>query len=130
MNNLDTLLSVSKKMKILYVEDNEIARESTLGLLSNIFTDIVVAVDGQEGLNEFLKDTTGYNLIISDINMPNMNGREMIQRVREIDENVIIFVLTADIEAERKVIKNVNAYLHKPIDFMKLLMELEKNFSS
>jgi len=62
--------------------------------------------------------------------MPNMNGREMIQRVREIDENVIIFVLTADIEAERKVIKNVNAYLHKPIDFMKLLMELEKNFSS
>jgi len=130
MNNLDAILSVSKKMRVLYVEDNEEARESTLGLLSNIFTDIVVAVDGEDGLNTFLKDTTEYNLIISDINMPNMNGREMIQRVREVDENIMIFVLTADIEAERKVIKNVNAYLHKPIDYMKLFIELEKNFSS
>jgi CheY-like chemotaxis protein len=128
MNNLDTVLSISKKLCVLYVEDNEVARESTLGLLNNIFADITVAVDGEEALDKFLKDTTAYDLIISDINMPNMNGREMIQRVREVDESLIIFVLTADIEAEQKVIKNVNAYLRKPIDFMKLLMELEKNF--
>jgi len=128
MESLDAVLKISKKIRLLYVEDNEIARESTLGLLSNIFTDITIAVDGEDGLNKFMQDKIKYDLIISDMNMPNMDGEKMITKIQELDSTINIFVLSAHNEIDKNLIDKVQAYLPKPIDFMKLLKEIKSNF--
>ena len=43
------LMNFARDLQVLYVEDNAQARESTLGLLDNIFTNITTAVNGQDG---------------------------------------------------------------------------------
>ena len=53
MYNLEEIIKSTAGIKLLYVEDNEHARKSTLALLSEFFKDIVVAVDGLDGLNKF-----------------------------------------------------------------------------
>ena len=122
------LVSFSKTLKLLYVEDNENARVSMLKMLKNIFVDIVVAVDGKEGLEKFQKSK--FDLIISDINMPQMNGIEMIEKMREIDEEVPILILSAHDETNYflELIKlGVDGFLLKPINlhqFMKLITKI------
>ena len=128
MHNLNTILNISKNIKLLYVEDDQTTRESTLGLLNNIFTDITLAIDGEEGLKKFSLANIKYDLIISDINIPNMNGKEMINTIQKVDDNIKIFILSAHNEIEPHGIDKVEAYLSKPIDLMKLLKEIENNF--
>ncbi len=90
---VEELLKTSKTIKVLYVEDNETARESTLGMLENFFKDIVVAVDGLDGWEKFQENE--YDLIISDINMPRMNGIEMINEIRKVNHDISILILSA-----------------------------------
>jgi len=129
MQNLDTLLECSQKVRVLYIEDNKTARESTFGLLQNIFKNVTVAVDGEDGLRQFIDNTTAYDLIISDINMPNMDGRELVKKIREIDTDIKIFILSAYSELESNLIEQIEAYLFKPIDFTHLLQEVQKHFA-
>ena len=78
IEKIKELADFSKTIKVLYVEDNVDARESTLNMLENLFNDITIAIDGQDGLDKFSEGK--FDLIISDINMPNMNGIEMISK--------------------------------------------------
>jgi diguanylate cyclase (GGDEF)-like protein len=115
------LVDFTKKLKILYVEDNEEAREAILDLIKNFFNDITVAVDGQDGLSKF-KDGV-FDLVISDIRMPKMDGIEMIVEIRELQPDIPIIVATAHKETELLIdcIKiGVDGYLLKPINFTQL----------
>lgn len=112
------MMELAKKMRVLYVEDNEEARESMVGLLQNIFDDVTIATDGEDGLKKF-RQIDGIDLIITDINMPKMNGMEMVAKVREEDEDVFILILSAHNEAEYFAESNkqrVDGYLYKPLE--------------
>ena len=139
-DKLKELISFSKTLKVLYVEDNEDARNSTLKFLENIFTNITIAVDGKDGLEKFkekkfAKDeilqeqTKDFDLILSDINMPKMNGIEMIEKIRDIDSEIPILILSAHDETNYflDLIKlGVDGFSLKPIvlhQFMKLVMK-------
>jgi len=54
----------------LYVEDEDQIKSITYSLLKNLFKDIYLASDGQEGLDIFLKNKEQIDIIITDINMP------------------------------------------------------------
>lgn len=122
---MQTILHYTKPLKLLYVEDNEEARRFTLELLSRFFDDITVAVDGKNGLTEYLADT--FNLIITDINMPKMGGIEMSTKIREVDDKTPIIVLSAHNEnsfLESAYNIDINEYLSKPLDLKDLISVL------
>ncbi len=121
---LDKIIKIKKSIniKVLYVEDNKDARDETLGLLEQFFNNIDTACDGIDGLEKFKNN--GYDLIITDINMPKMNGIDMIKEIKKIDKRVPIIVITAfnDFEYLMESIKvGVYGYVLKPIDLDQLL---------
>jgi len=123
----NALIELGKDLKVLYVEDNKIARESTQNLLNNFFQNVVVAADGVQGLEEFQKDR--FDLIIADINMPKMNGIDMIEKIRQTDQEIPILITSAYSDSEYFVetIKlGVEGYLLKPIDLEQFTMMLQK----
>ena len=121
--NITELIDFSKTLNVLYVEDNKEARESTLVMLQNFFENITVAENGYEGLEKFkqnkkLKNENQFSIIISDINMPKMNGIEMIKAIREIDNFIDIIIISA--HSEKKYLNeainlSLIGYLYKPI---------------
>ncbi len=105
------------KLSLLYVEDNIDARTSTLLILEQFFQDIDIAVDGQDGFEKF--QSKKYNLIMTDINMPRLNGIEMIRLIRKVDMAVPILVLSAYNEQNfftDGIKAGIEGYLLKPID--------------
>jgi len=88
MNNIEEIIKYSKKLKLLYVEDNLEARESTSIIFEEFFDDIKIAINGQDGFDKFLKYQSDIDIIITDINMPKLNGLEMTKKVRKIDKNI------------------------------------------
>jgi len=119
------LLNISKDIRILYVEDNKDARDTMVVMLKNFFSDITIGVDGEDGLNKFKNSEV--DLILTDINMPKMNGIEMIKEIRKISQKIPIIILTAanqtDISEKTKKCDN-SAYLLKPIKISQLIETL------
>ena len=127
MKNIEELINYTQTLKLLYVEDNKEARESTLLILKEFFSSIVVAINGEDGYEKFQENDI--DLIITDINMPKINGLEMIKKVREIDKDVSILVLSAYNESGffmESIKLGVEGYLLKPIDMDQFLGVLEK----
>ncbi len=125
--DISKLIKFTNTYNLLYVEDNKEARDSMLGLLSNFFTRITVANDGIDGLQKFNIDK--FNLILTDIHMPNMNGSEMITKIREINKDIYIVVLSAYNYSDNNLNFNTNIvddFLVKPIDMNHLINALMK----
>ncbi len=130
MMDINKLVKFTKTLKVLYVEDNAEARESTKMILEEFFDDLVIAVDGEDAWGKFQKEHI--DLIITDINMPRLNGLDMIKKIRQIDKKVFILILSAHKESgyfkETKEI-GVDKIMLKPIEinqFVELLYFLEK----
>ncbi|MEA3491436.1 MAG: EAL domain-containing protein [Campylobacterota bacterium] len=117
MKNIDETIKFSKKLKLLYVEDDSLARESIKMVLEEFFYDVAIATNGEEGLVKFRESSV--DLIITDINMPKLNGLEMIEKIREDDKDIPIMILSAYTELEyftTGIKLGVDGYLLKPFD--------------
>ena len=104
-----------EKLTILIVDDDK-TTTSILNHMLYTYTDhILTASDGVEGLE--LYQTWHPDIILSDINMPRMNGLEMVEQIRKTDENVKIAIFT-DFEKRDILLKaielGVNQFLSKP----------------
>ncbi len=121
LNNILKLKS-QLKVKVLYVEDNDDVRKETLDLLSELFDYIQTASNGLDGLEKFKNEK--FDLVITDINMPKMNGIDMAKEIKKIDKRVPIIVVTAfsDFKYLAECIKiGVYGYILKPIDINQLM---------
>lgn len=124
MKNLDIF---TRKLKVLYVEDNEDSRTATLGFLFNIFDDITTAKHGRDGLDKFKEFS--FDLILTDINMPKMTGIEMIEEIRKLNQDIPILVLSAYNEPSyfiETIKQGVEGYLLKPIVLKQFLHMIQK----
>ena len=113
-----------KKFTLLYVEDDDIIRVELSQLLSNFFSMVHVAKNGKEGLRTFLENQDEIDLILTDLNMPELNGIEMIKKIRTLDNKIPIIFATAHSDSEflAEAIKlRVQEYIVKPIDVRYLL---------
>jgi heavy metal response regulator len=113
-------------MRILLVEDDKgIVRFVKKGLLENSFS-VDVATDGEEGLNSVLH--MKYDLIVLDILLPKMDGREVLKKIRSMDIQTPVIFLTAK-DSESDIVKGLNLgaddYLTKPFSFNELLARLQ-----
>lgn len=120
-----------KTLTIMYVEDDESIRTSLSTILRKIFKEVVICNDGNDGVNQFKyyinERKTKIDCIISDINMPNLNGIEMIREVRSIDKEVPVIFTTAHGESNylMEAIKlKVSYYALKPINTTELLQNV------
>ena len=119
MNNLTNLQN--NTLALLYVEDNEQARKSTQIILQEYFNHIIVAIDGEDGFEKFQKNPI--DLIITDINMPKMNGIEMIKKIRALNIEIPILIVSAydDTQYFTDSIKHgVQGYILKPLNINQL----------
>ncbi len=115
-----------RNISILYVEDDEAARNATVKILSKLFKNITVAVDGQEGLEKYRSGDI--DIIITDINMPRLNGIEMLEKIKQIDPFFYALVLTAYSDRENfmaTISLGVRGYITKPINVAQLIGSLE-----
>ena len=121
MNKEQDFFYYLKKITLLYVEDDDSTREELEFFLQNKVNKLFVAKNGQEGLDTFEKNRP--DLIITDIQMPIMNGIQMIKKIKEIDPNVPIVIITAfnDTDYLFEAIKlKVTNYLTKPLNLFSL----------
>ncbi|MEA3315579.1 MAG: response regulator [Campylobacterota bacterium] len=91
-------------MKLLIVDDSTMLRDMlSYALIEGGYNDVVEAVDGLDGLNK-VKEIQ-FDLIISDINMPNMDGLTFVKEVRKLSQysKVPILVLTTERSDEMKL---------------------------
>ena len=114
--NIENIIGISKTLQLLYVEDDESARKSSLELFSTFFDNITVAVDGQDGLDKFKENNI--DIVIADINMPKMLGTQMVHEIKKLDETVSVIFMTAYNEASflsDGIRLGVDGYLLKPL---------------
>lgn len=119
--DIKKLIQFTKTLKVLYVEDNKDARDALSSMLSNFFNTIIEADNGEDGLKKFKSST--FDLIITDIKMPKMNGVEMIKEIRELNDSIPVIISTAheDNDFLMSFIElGINGYLLKPINYKQL----------
>jgi signal transduction histidine kinase/CheY-like chemotaxis protein len=112
-------------MRILLAEDNEINAEIAIEILETDGAKVEHAEDGRQAVDMFAAHDEGYyDVILMDIQMPVMDGREAAREIRRLDRKdaaeIPIFALSADafLEDERESLKaGMNGHFSKPIDF-------------
>jgi CheY-like chemotaxis protein len=114
--------------KLLFVDDNELNREVLAEMLKILFDDIVV--DTYEQASDVLAlDIDRYDLILSDINMPEINGFELFTKLKEKQYKKPIIAVTALAVAgdrERILLYGFNDYISKPISIDELENVIKK----
>ena len=115
-----------QKLTVLYVEDEQDVMEDIVDILSLKIDKVIAAHNGKEALELFRNNKI--DLIITDIQMPIMNGIEFIKNVRKVDEETPVIITTAfnEIEFLKQIIDlNIYKYITKPIDIRELLKYCE-----
>lgn len=115
-----------KELIILVVGGEIKTRESLINVLSERFSKVIGAQNGDEGLKKFKKFKP--DLVITDIAMPIMDGLDMAREIKEISDDVPIVVLSAYSEKERllrSIDIGIDKYLIKPVDIEELFKVLD-----
>ena len=123
-------ISILKNITILYAEDEKDLREVTHQILKGFTKKQYVAQNGQEGLELFKKHEKEIDLIITDVNMPVLNGLDMVKEIKKININIPIIVATAFSNKEyllEAIDIGVDKYVLKPIDIAKLLQVMSQS---
>ena len=112
-----------KNLRVLYVEDSQMARSVVGEFLAEIVTHLEVANDGEDALEKFKSGR--FDVLITDLRMPNMDGFSLISEIRKLSEDINIVIVSA-FQGEHEMSEsskfNIFELLKKPLD----LDDLEK----
>ncbi|MFX4232776.1 response regulator transcription factor [Aliarcobacter butzleri] len=118
---------ILKNLKILIVEDEKRLAQLLKEAISDSFFKVIIAKDGIEGIKKYKSFKP--DIIITDIMMPQLDGLDMTIKIKEIDSNIPIIVLSAHSEKE-KLLKaidvGINKYFIKPFDPDELIEHIKK----
>lgn len=125
------LKKYTKDMHILFVEDDTDFRKEFKELLLDIFPKVTSAVDGKDGFNKYIEyqkeNKAFYNLVISDIKMPNADGIELIESIYQLNKDQKVVILSARNEF-KYLLPLVNLGIHqfftKPIEYSTFLNDI------
>jgi putative two-component system response regulator len=123
----DIDFDLMESLSVLYVEDDDEIREKLAHSLRRRFTKLDTAINGQDGLEKFKQNH--YDVIITDVRMPIMDGLEMAKHIKDISEDMPIIVVTAFNETDyflRAIDIGIDKYVKKPVDSMALFEAVNK----
>lgn len=113
-------------LSVLFVEDDQDFTAIVKELLDRFFAVVEVCKDGEEGLGKY-KEHSKFDIVITDVTMPRMNGLVMSEKIKEINPSQYILAISAHSDAD-KLIKaidiGIDSFLLKPVDVMLLLDKL------
>ena len=122
---------------ILLVDDVEVNREIVTTLLEATLVKIDCAENGKEAVRMFAETPDKYDVILMDIQMPEMNGYEATRAIRALDasnaKDVPIIAMTANVfkeDIENCLESGMNSHIGKPFDFYAVIDKLSKYFSA
>lgn len=120
---------VLKNISILYVEDENDVRDFTSKILNPLLKKVFIAQDGEEGLKVFQENKDEIDLVVSDIDMPKMDGLSMCDAIKKINSEIPVVVTSAHNDTgflKRAIDIGVNTYAMKPIDLYQLIESIIK----
>ncbi|MEA2099585.1 MAG: response regulator [Campylobacterota bacterium] len=134
------LKKLAQDYTLLYVEDEEFLQEATAEIFKYLFKEVVLAKDGEEAVSlyrsNFNKTGKNFDIVITDIQMPKMNGIDLSKELLKLNKNQKIVIVSAYNEAEyfielRKI--GVSNFMQKPSSsqeitniLYEICMELDK----
>ena len=131
-----TLKSLTSNLTILFVEDDDDLRRVTLETFNKLFKRVDLAVDGEDGLecyrDYFLDNNVYYDIVISDIEMPNLNGIGMSREIVKInkDQKIIIISAYSDKDYLIDLINiGVEGFMQKPLSPSQIIEVLYESCS-
>lgn len=114
---MSELQIMTSKQSILVVDDEQYAREVLSDILEDMGYEVVIAKDGYEGLEIFSRAFTEISACVLDLNMPGMAGLELLDRIREVDNEMPVLLVSgySRHEVRQKEAKSGNvSFLQKP----------------
>jgi len=115
--------------RVLLVDDEADVREATSALLEALGLTVVTAVDGQDGLERFLAERGTFDLVLLDLTMPRMGGREAFQRLRELQPDLPVVLYSGYSEQESlqdALAQGFARFLQKPFRMEELRTALQQ----
>ncbi|MDF1880114.1 response regulator [Sulfurimonas sp. MAG313] len=117
--DLETVKVYSGGLNILYVEDSLTLRSIITKKIQPIFKSIKIAKDGLEALKLYEENSSLYDIVLTDLEMPNMDGQELSQKILSLDFTQKIIVISS-VEDFRKIIELINLgvykFISKPVE--------------
>jgi len=105
-------------INVLYIEDDKVTRMIFTKILGGHFTNVRLAENGKIGLDMFKDEKP--DVVITDLAMPEMDGFELITRIREMDKEIPIIITTAYQEEALKL-NDVSGVIIKPITYQDVI---------
>jgi len=131
MLNSKEILRYTKDLSVLFVEDHDELRENTTEILKNFFKDVHCAKNGVDAMNKYRKyyfdENKYYDIVLSDIQMPNLNGVEFTSKIYEINPSQLLIIISAHDDSKYLlplINLGIEQFIKKPIDYQELLKVL------
>lgn len=120
------------KTRVLLVEDEDVARKTLAFYLNTIFDEVIVANDGEEGysiIKENIQVNKEFDLVLTDLKMPNKNGMDMIEEILKLVPSQRFIIVSAH-KNEEDLLKLINlrvlGYFVKPLNIDNMMEMLQK----
>lgn len=116
------------KTKILVIDDDEIVRQVLKMLLKDLGYEVISSSDPYEAISIFDLNKDSIDLVISDMIMPKLNGKELFYRIKEIKKNLRFILLSGYTKnnVDEKFLNDIDLFLEKPIRKDVLEKEIKK----
>ncbi len=135
MLNIQKLKKEAQGISVLVVEDSEPIRKQICRFLEKFFTYVFQAQDGEKGIEMY--ELNKPDIIITDLNMPVMDGHEMIKAIKIINNSIPIIITSAHSNSEtllESIHLGIVDFVPKPVDFeliqnalLKAITKIETN---
>lgn len=116
------------KTKILVIDDDEIVRQVLEMILKDLVYEVISSSDPYEAISIFDLNKDSIDLVISDMIMPKLNGKELFYRIKEIKKNLRFILLSGYTKnnVDEKFLNDIDLFLEKPIRKDVLEKEIKK----
>lgn len=121
---------ILKNLNLLFIDDNIRISAEVYSLFSNIFKTVSLAQDAESAIKYYVENTI--DMIITDIEMPGMDGLSFIEHIRSSNTSIPIIILSAYTDNEylfRAANLQIDGYITKPLNFKKLESGLARSAS-
>ena len=133
MINPKDLVKYTRNLSILFVEDHKDLRQRTVDILESLFDKVDSAENGEVALEAYNtyynKHSKYYDMVLSDIQMPKLDGVELTKKIYEINPQQSIIIISAFDDAEYLlplINLRIQRFIKKPINYEEFLNVLSK----